>query len=618
MAKNEEPIMGAEDIKNAEESYKHNHKFDKAKEAAQRVKDRTAKMVKKESDAVKEHPIRQPIKRGLQYVGLKTGIAAIPTVGSFALVTHGVNKQFKKEYGSGMISYSFHNAIDYTKSVHGSIFASETDRDYALKERKFANHSGIKFQKTSENARTTVLSWFGLEEEAASLNQRDEQRRMEEAHHAEMEEMRRKHELEREKMMRSQMLPMAVAEYFRNPMVARYWANRMQNPPNVLKDSDSDGFFDTDKERSSHIGDNDKPKARSMNHNESPETKSAGADNEFHDDEPIDGEWTVVEPDDKPTPMYQGLPMCPVDDTDTYTLANLDPEVLDEYMAMQEEFAANIPSYEVAIMNSRKGWKDIPDATMVEQMKTLQNGAYLNYMMASVADGSIMTAEDIENHRDIFNKQWAEFENDKLMPMYGDRIRAYMAEKNHEPTKSDTIMIEANERKIERIKSGVDKDVATLDAKKEASKNLEVNAQENVRELNGNALTTQQILDAKQNDQHIVLPEEAQGKFDWFPDVGAKSNVQNPAPVVEEPGMPVTYEGAEQTVEESEMTVTSAEDKSVSTKKHRKVPSNIAAIEAEARNLDSADNYLTAVRNRDNMQDIPSGNSDGGSMQYDS
>jgi hypothetical protein len=29
-----------------------------------------------------------------------------------------------------------------------------------------------------------------------------------------------------------------------------------------------------------------------------------------------------------------------------------------------------------------------------------------------------------------------------------------------------------------------------------------------------------------QNDQHIALPEEVQRKFDWFPDVGAHSNVQ--------------------------------------------------------------------------------------------
>lgn len=40
--------------------------------------------------------------------------------------------------------------------------------------------------------------------------------------------------------------------------------------------------------------------------------------------------------------------------------------------------------------------------------------------------------------------------------------------------------------------------------------------------------SAEEVIDINQyqNDQHIALPEEVQRKFDWFPDVGATSNVQ--------------------------------------------------------------------------------------------
>ena len=41
-----------------------------------------------------------------------------------------------------------------------------------------------------------------------------------------------------------------------------------------------------------------------------------------------------------------------------------------------------------------------------------------------------------------------------------------------------------------------------------------------------NAATDVAKLNQYQNDQHIALPEEIQRKFDWFPDVGATSDVQ--------------------------------------------------------------------------------------------
>ena len=41
-----------------------------------------------------------------------------------------------------------------------------------------------------------------------------------------------------------------------------------------------------------------------------------------------------------------------------------------------------------------------------------------------------------------------------------------------------------------------------------------------------NALDETSDVNQNQNDQHIALPEEVQRKFDWFPDVGATSNVQ--------------------------------------------------------------------------------------------
>ena len=40
------------------------------------------------------------------------------------------------------------------------------------------------------------------------------------------------------------------------------------------------------------------------------------------------------------------------------------------------------------------------------------------------------------------------------------------------------------------------------------------------------ALNTNADINDYPNDQHIALPEEIQRKFDWFPDVGATSNVQ--------------------------------------------------------------------------------------------
>lgn len=41
-----------------------------------------------------------------------------------------------------------------------------------------------------------------------------------------------------------------------------------------------------------------------------------------------------------------------------------------------------------------------------------------------------------------------------------------------------------------------------------------------------NMLSDTSDINQYQNDQHIALPEEVQRKFDWFPDVGATSNVQ--------------------------------------------------------------------------------------------
>jgi hypothetical protein len=41
-----------------------------------------------------------------------------------------------------------------------------------------------------------------------------------------------------------------------------------------------------------------------------------------------------------------------------------------------------------------------------------------------------------------------------------------------------------------------------------------------------NMLSDTSDINQYKNDQHIALPEEIQHKFDWFPDVGAHSNVQ--------------------------------------------------------------------------------------------
>lgn len=41
-----------------------------------------------------------------------------------------------------------------------------------------------------------------------------------------------------------------------------------------------------------------------------------------------------------------------------------------------------------------------------------------------------------------------------------------------------------------------------------------------------NSLNDGSDINQYQNDQHVALPEEIQRKFDWFPDVGATSNVQ--------------------------------------------------------------------------------------------
>lgn len=41
-----------------------------------------------------------------------------------------------------------------------------------------------------------------------------------------------------------------------------------------------------------------------------------------------------------------------------------------------------------------------------------------------------------------------------------------------------------------------------------------------------NMLSDTSDINQYQNDQHVALPEEIQRKFDWFPDVGAHSNVQ--------------------------------------------------------------------------------------------
>lgn len=474
-----EPVMGAEVLRESEEyekSQRVQRIVEEAKAKAQKAREKIQARKERHEQEILEHPYKTGVKDAMRYQGmyygamgvrggtLFAGAAALPAV---ALVNHKLNKNFKNEFGMGFMQYGVHNAIGYGKAMKSSVFATETDKDYALQERRYSNYSGIKFQKHSENARTTILSWFGMDEEADQLNQRDEKFREQEYEHAKRLEEMEKRAKEEMKRRHAMMLPNAVSAYFMNPMVARYWAAKMEQPSKLRPDehNEAEKFFDAES---------------------APESVYEGSveDERFHgserhrtsEDDYIPGEYKDVTP--REPNMYNGYPALPVGDSDDYSMANMDSEVLDTYISMQKEFCENTPAYEVALMNSRKKWKGVSNEAMVEQMQQLQSGAYMNYMMAGIANGDIVTVDDLNAHREMFDKQWAEFENDKLMPMYGDRIRAYMAEKNHTPNKADNVLISANERKIAEMRAGKVKALAIEDAKKSAAKGLEENAKD--------------------------------------------------------------------------------------------------------------------------------------------
>ena len=288
-------------------------------------------------------------------------------------------------------------------------------------------------------------------------------------------------------------------------------------------------------------------------------------------------------------------------------------------------------------MRQRTDWYGLPDGTLVEDLQTLQSAMYLQYMMANMADGSITTMNDMEWYQNRFTDHWTEFEQTALMPKYGDRIKAFYESKNKTPSKAEQIMIDSNEHKYQAIERGTEPKIAIESARKESSVGLGRYAAKTIADVFAEAAARHQFeekatmpVTIEQKGEAIALPDNSI-KENEMPVVAVNSLPEktNDMPVVsvnalpdKSGGMPVVIRPNEATVEDKDKSVVveagedeTTDDKIETTKvgsekkkEHRKVPAGIAAIASEARNLDKASNYVDAVRNRDEMKDVPAVN----------
>lgn len=635
-------------LSEAEKKNKKEHRFDTAKKNAGIIREKMNQLSERESEKYAEHPILHPLKRQLQLraavYGISHGVQAGAVLLPVALVNHRMNKNFKKEFGMGMLRYAHTYNKEYKKAMKKAFRASEFDSDFALVERKYGEFTGIKMQKETENWRTTVCEWFDCDEGAERLNQRDNDMRMHMAHEQDMLEKQLEMEKKREAEMRRMLLPMAIADYFRNPQVIKHWGNIDENghplfvtPIEQKAANYDDNFFNAGNPMTASANEGGETTDRNWNNNERPFENPVPNGPTPSPSPTSGGNAQLLTAKEVPLLGEHSEVIGPIPDNDDYVLVNISPDVLEAYTMMQQDLAVNSPMYEAAILRGRTHWKDLPNGVLYKDIQTLQQGAYTDYMMANIADGSILDMEDLQWYSGKFDEHWADFEQTQLLPEYGDRLNAYLLEQRA-PSKSEQIMIDANENKFKAIEKGVEPSVAIEGAKKESAVVLTEYRQEALNNLIKN--TINQRRDKRERDALPVaeevavvgIPDKTAGELNHDKEVKTAEAIALPGPVedktvkdkvdkettekaeekkVEAPSTevktvvstPVVEAGADEVPVVT--TTTSGTIKKDEKKNHRKVPAGMKAIEAEARNLDRAENYVDAVRNRNDMKQVP-------------
>lgn len=622
-------------LTDAQKQYNKEHRMDNAKKSANAVKEKMNAIAEKESERYNAHPVLHPMRnmlimKGVQY-GAPAAISAAAVTAPVVYVNHRMNKNFKQEFnGMGMMKYAKEYKKGYKKAVKAGNMAFETDKDFGLTEMKFGEYTGIKLQKDSENWRTTVLSWFDADDEAQRLNDRDNDIRRHEAHMAFEREKAEEEMRRRKEEMRKMAIPMMASEFFRNPMIIRHLAGLNSNAAPNMAGYENDFFNNAAPFTQAEA----MPQENTAKPQSAPVMKDV-TPNQADTTEPI---IYGNAPEAKPLLGAGNQVVSPLPEfCDDYQVVQMSPQVLEAYTSMQGEFAQNSPLYAQAALRQRTDWYGLPDGTLVEDLQTLQSAMYLQYMMANMADGSITTMNDMEWYQNRFTDHWTEFEQTALMPKYGDRIKAFYESKNKTPSKAEQIMIDSNEHKYQAIERGTEPKIAIESARKESSVGLGRYAAKTIADVFAEAAARHQF----EEKETIPVAIEQKGKAIALPDNSMKENEMpvvavnslpektNDMPVVsvnalpdKSGGMPVVIRPNEAKVEDKDKSVVveagedeTTDDKVETTKvgsekkkEHRKVPAGIAAIASEARNLDKASNYVDAVRNRDEMKDVPAVN----------
>jgi len=388
-----------------------------AREKADQLKQRMQQRMARHTQDFKAHPVKTTVRDSVHLAATGAGAAlATVAVASAPLMylAHRGNKMYASgsESGKGLAGDSMHHMKNYASNVMFSPFKQHD----AMAKANATFYSGFKEQQNNRSLRDSVLSWFGLDDETEQFNAQDREKDTQELQ-ALMEQKANDQRMKDEMAQRNAgMIPMAISQAFRDPAIRNYLTTRGLSPSK--EPAAADAFFQ-------NAATADAQKATATNPSRPFAYEAEPAPSYVAKAQNI--QENTSRDDDTPMGLdadYTPVPPSPNGGQD-YVAYMMSPEIMMEYDAMQHRAMEMYPSMEKAVMNGQTKWKGISDAIMVEDMKTLKEGAYLDYMAGGMEDGSISDVAEMDANAVRFEKQWGELENKEINAEYGDRIRAY-------------------------------------------------------------------------------------------------------------------------------------------------------------------------------------------------
>lgn len=413
-------VFGAAPIQSAD--------ADVAKTRAQQLRQRVQSKIAQGAQDFKTRPIRSTVGVGVRAAAagviIPTAVVAAPAL----FLAHKGNRMYAKssDTGRGLVGDSMGNAKNYTKNVLLSPFYSD-----ALSKENATYYSGIKNHQMSNSVRGTVMSWFGLDEEESALDGRDKEKEAQEVK-AVLEQKEQEQRMKDDMARRNAgIIPFAISQALRDPAIRNYVSSRKFDTPD--DPSAADAFFNNEETATAQRADQRQRDAyQNTNNTRTPNTE-APFQREYQDGSQFAPQSRHGIPSNT-TPLMlnadtPSTPLFPVGGQE-YMFYAMSPEVMTEYDAMRTRASMISPALRGAIDNGRNQWKGIPDEVMVDDMKTLKEGAYLDYMAGGIEDGSIMDMNEMNQNATSFEKEWASLESNEIDAAYGDRLRAYERSRN--------------------------------------------------------------------------------------------------------------------------------------------------------------------------------------------